>query len=182
MKTGEGGGRRWHDFALTLVFWTPEDMLVLHNGWSWWKRRKHMGVGSTTTCRDDVERWLSSRMHAWDLALWSPSVWPLGRDFLSAFQSFLLLNAGLDSMFTEPSSFPRFIDWCRLKPKSREVLKKNCLFNPQSFPPFADSDVSLESWKQSLTFPYAGFNSLIRISPQKVRKLHCVHTAHMSYI
>ena len=34
MKTGEGGGRRWHDFALTLVFWTPEDTLVLHNGWS----------------------------------------------------------------------------------------------------------------------------------------------------
>ncbi|KAI4563783.1 hypothetical protein MJG53_016357 [Ovis ammon polii x Ovis aries] len=34
----------------------------------------------------------------------------------------------------------------------------------------ADLDVSLESWKQSLTFPYAGFNSLIRISPQKFGK------------
>ena len=91
------------------------------------------------------------------------------------------VSAGLDSMFTEPSFSPRLIDWCRLKPKTSEVFLKT-LLNPQSFPPFAGLDVSLESWKQSLTFPYAAFNSLLLISPQKVRKLCCAHAAHTSHI
>ena len=38
------------------------------------EEKEAYGVGGTTTCHDAVERRLSSRMPAWDLALWSPAV------------------------------------------------------------------------------------------------------------
>lgn len=92
----------------------------------------------------------------------------------------LLLNAGLD-LRSLSRLFPRLIDWCRLKPKSSEVFKKIvCLIHNHFL--LLQTWMFLESWKQNLTFPYADSNSLIRISPQKVRKLHCVRAKHMSYI